>query len=233
MSKIKQKHIKKFMLEKKIKKIVIVVLLFIILLLMLLYYTIGIIYNSGSFSVTLDKNLYFDKGLIIYDDKEYKVYRSELLAQTPESFDNISYKWLPEDIDNNEGGSHNGDNYLAYTFYVENTGIDESEYWNEVVIGDVIKNVDEAVRVRIYKNGEYVTYAKLANNGQPEPHTVAFKDENTIVLEQTKSLKPGEVDKYTVVLWIEGSDPECTDNILGGEFKVQMIFNSTHIDEKK
>ena len=232
MSKIKEKHIKKFMLEKKIKKIVIVVLLFIFLLLMILYYTIGIIYNSGNFSVTLDKNLYFDKGLIIYDDKDYKVYRTELLAQTPESFDNISYKWLPEDIDNSEGGSHNGDNYLAYTFYVENTGIDESEYWNEVVIGDVIKGVDEAVRVRVYKNGEYVTYAKMGANGQPEPNTVAFIDDHTIALEQTKKLKPGDIDKYTVVLWIEGSDPECTDNILGGEFKVQMTFNSTHIDEE-
>lgn len=232
MSKIKEKHIKKFMLEKKIKKIVIVVLLFIFLLLMILYYTIGIIYNSGNFSVTLDKNLYFDKGLIIYDDKDYKVYRTELLAQTPESFDNISYKWLPEDIDNSEGGSHNGDNYLAYTFYVENTGIDESEYWNEVVIGDVIKGVDEAVRVRVYKNGEYVTYAKMGANGQPEPNTVAFIDDHTIALEQTKKLKPGDIDKYTIVLWIEGSDPECTDNILGGEFKVQMTFNSTHIDEE-
>lgn len=232
MSKIKEKHIKKFMLEKKIKKIVIVVLLFIFLLLMILYYTIGIIYNSGNFSVTLDKNLYFDKGLIIYDDKDYKVYRTELLAQAPESFDNISYKWLPEDIDNSEGGSHNGDNYLAYTFYVENTGIDESEYWNEVVIGDVIKGVDEAVRVRVYKNGEYVTYAKMGANGQPEPNTVAFIDDHTIALEQTKKLKPGDIDKYTIVLWIEGSDPECTDNILGGEFKVQMTFNSTHIDEE-
>ena len=232
MSKIKEKHIKKFMLEKKIKKIVIVVLLFIFLLLMILYYTIGIIYNSGNFSVTLDKNLYFDKGLIIYDDKDYKVYRTELLAQAPESFDNISYKWLPEDIDNSEGGSHNGDNYLAYTFYVENTGIDESEYWNEVVIGDVIKGVDEAVRVRVYKNGEYVTYAKRGANGQPEPNTVAFIDDHTIALEQTKKLKPGDIDKYTIVLWIEGSDPECTDNILGGEFKVQMTFNSTHIDEE-
>lgn len=232
MANIKQEHVKKFMLEKKIKKIIFVVLLFIFLIILILYYTIGIIYNSGNFSVTLDKNLYFDKGLIIYDDKDYKVYRTELLAPSPESFDNISHKWLPKDINDSEGGSHNGDNYLAYTFYVENTGSDVSDYWTEVVIGDVIRNVDSAVRIRIYKNGEYVTYAKIGGNGQPEPDTVPFLSDELVAFTHTPNFRPGDIDKYTLVLWIEGSDPECTDNILGGEFKVEMKFNSEHIDNQ-
>jgi hypothetical protein len=228
----KKINIKRFMLEKKLGKILFVFLLLIILVLLILYYTIGIIYNNGNFSVTLDKNLYFDKGLIIYDDKDYKVYRSELLAPSPGSFDNISHRWLPKDIHENEGGSHNGDNYLAYTFYVENTGSDVSDYWTEVVIGDVIRNVDSAVRIRIYKNGEYVTYAKLGANGAPEPDTVPFASEDLVAFAHTPNFKPGDIDKYTLVLWIEGSDPECTDNILGGEFKVEMKFNSEHIDNQ-
>lgn len=228
----KQINIKYFMLEKKLGKILFVFLLLIILILLILYYTIGIIYNNGNFSVTLDKNLYFDKGLIIYDDKDYKVYRTELLAPSPESFDNISHKWLPQNINDSEGGSHNGDNYLAYTFYVENTGSDVSDYWTEVVIGDVIRNVDSAVRIRIYKNGEYVTYAKIGGNGQAEPDTVPFLDDKTVAIRHNPNFKPGDIDKYTLVLWIEGSDPDCTDNILGGEFKVEMKFNSEHIDNQ-
>ena len=225
-------NLKKFILEKKVRKVLFIILLFIFLLLLVLYYTIGIIYNSGNFSVTLDKNLYFDKGLIIYDDDTYKVYRPELLAPTPETFDNISHKWLPEDIGERDGGSHNGDNFLAYTFYVENTGNDVSDYWNEVVIVDVIKNVDSAVRVRIYRDGQFVTYAKLGEDGEAEPNTVPFKDEETIALEHIVDFKPGDIHKYTVVMWIEGSDPECTDNILGGEFKVEMQFNSEHVEEE-
>lgn len=31
-------------------------------------------------------------------------------------------------------------------------------------------------------------------------------------------------------MWLEGNDPECTDNILGGEFKAHMQFNSEHVD---
>ena len=217
--------------EKKLKRALRITLIIIFFILLLLYFVVGIIYNNGNFSISLDRNLYFDKGLIIYDDPSYKVYRTELLAEAPKTFDDISYKWLPNDISEHAGGSHNGDNYLAYTFYIENQGEETADYWSEVVIEDVIKNVDDAVRVRIYKNDEYVTYAKMGSDGVPEPNTVAFQEENLVVREHTENFKPGDIDKYTIVLWIEGSDPECTDNILGGEFKVSMQFNSEYVED--
>ena len=217
--------------ERKLKKILIVILLFILLLLLLLYFVFGIIYNSASFSITLDKNLYFDKGLIVYDDPTYKVYRTDLYAESPTSFDNVYYKWLPDDIDERGPGSHNGDNYLAYTFYVENLSEEVSDYWSEVIIDDVVRQVDEAVRIKIYRNGEPVTYAKMGANGRPEDNTVAFTDDNLVVRNHVENFGPGALDRYTIMLWVEGTDPECTDNILGGEFKVHMLFNSEHIDE--
>lgn len=217
--------------EKKLKRIFIIILLFILLLLLISYFVFGIIYNSASFSITLDKNLYFDKGLIVYDDPTYKVYRTDLFAASPTSFDNVYYKWLPDDIDDRGPGSHNGDNYLAYTFYVENQSEEVSDYWSEVVIDDVVRSVDDAVRVRVYRNGEAVTYAKIGANGRPEDNTVPFQDEKLIVRNHIENFGPGAMDRYTIMLWVEGTDPECTDNILGGEFKVHMKFNSEHIDE--
>lgn len=233
MGSLKDFDLKKYHLEKRIRKIIGLTITLILLLLFLAYYVIGIVYNSGSFSVTLDRNLYFDDGLIIYDDPTYKVYRSELLAQSPDTFDNISYKWLPDDLYEHAGGSHNGDNYLAYTFYIENQGTDVSDYWNEVEILDVINNVDEAVRVGIYKNDELVIYAKIGTDGEPEPNTVSFIDDDTIALLHVEDFKPGDIHKYTLVLWVEGADPECTDNILGGEFKVVMNFNSEHVETEE
>ena len=222
---------KKMQKEKKLKRNLRIALIIIFFILLLLYFVVGIIYNNGNFSISLDRNLYFDKGLIIYDDPSYKVYRTELYAEAPKTFDDISYKWLPNDISEHSGGSHNGNNYLAYTFYIENQGEEIADYWSEVVIEDVIKNVDDAVRVRIYKNDEYVTYAKIGSEGMPEPNTIAFQEENLVVREHTENFKPGDIDKYTIVLWIEGSDPECTDNILGGEFKVSMQFNSEYVED--
>ena len=222
---------KKIKHEKKARKIFTLILIILMLLLLLAYFVVGIIYNSGNFSITLDGNLYFEKGLIIYDDFNYKVYRTELYAEAPKTFDNIYYKWLPEDLHNNGGGSHNGKNYLAYTFYIENTSEQTSDYWTELVIDDVIKNVDEAVRIRVYRDGQSTTYAKKTSNGTAEPDTVPFGSDELIVREHIINFTPGSISKYTIVLWIEGSDPECTDNILGGEFKVHMDFKSENTEE--
>ena len=210
--------------EKKLKKKFKLAVILLLLLLLILYFVIGIVYNSGNFSITLDKNLYLDNGIIIYDDFQYKVYRTELLAKAPETFNSIKEIWLPEEIKDYEGGSHNGDSYLVYTFYIENTGDEIASYTREVIIDDVIKNVDAAIRVRIYKNGEYLTYAKLSSEGEVEPNTVPFIDDEIIMSEDVTNFKPNDIDKYTIVLWIEGEDPDCTDNILGGEFKVRMNF---------
>ena len=210
--------------EKKLKKKFKLAVILLLLLLLILYFVIGIVYNSGNFSITLDKNLYLDNGIIIYDDFQYKVYRTELLAKAPETFNSIKEIWLPEEIKDYEGGSHNGDSYLVYTFYIENTGDEIAGYTREVIIDDVIKNVDAAIRVRIYKNGEYQTYAKLSSEGEVESNTVPFIDDEIIMSEDVTNFKPNDIDKYTIVLWIEGEDPDCTDNILGGEFKVRMNF---------
>ena len=216
--------------RKKTVKTIKLILLVFILLLLLIYLIVSLIYSNENFSITLDENLYFDKNLIIYDDPQYKVYRSELYAEAPEVFDNISYKWLPENLTETDG-SHNGNNYLAYTFYVENIGDKISDYWSEILIDDVIKNVDQVVRVRVYKNDEYVTYAKASAFGTPEKNTVAFETEELIARDHVERIIPGEIIKYTIVLWLEGSDPECTNNIFGGEIKIHMEFNSEFIEK--
>jgi len=216
--------------KKKLIKMIKLVLLIFVLLLLILYVAAGIVYNSGNFSITLDRNLYLKKNIIIYDDPDYKVFRSELFAKTVDNFDNISYKWLPDDLDDYDG-SHNGDNYVAYTFYIENLGEETSNYWAEVVIDDVIKSVDEAVRVKIYRNGVETIYAKIAKNGKPEPNTVPFESDTVIVTDQVKNFSPGNKNKYTIVIWLEGNDPECNDNILGGEIKIHMDFKSEFIEK--
>jgi hypothetical protein len=217
--------------KKKIKKIAKIALLILLLLLIILYIIGRIIYNSGNFTVTLDRNLYYKKNIIIYDDINYKVYRSEIYAEVLESLDNISYKWLPNDLDDHDGGSHNGDNYIAYTFFIENLGDQTSDYWSELIIDDVIKNVDEAVRIRVYKNGEDTTYAKPSKRGGAEENTVPFESDTLVVRDHVENFRPGDIDKYTIIIWIEGNDPECTDNILGGEIKIHMDFKSEFIEK--
>ena len=108
----------------------------------------------------------------------------------------------------------------------------KADYWTELVISDVIKNVDEAVRIRIYKNDQFVTYAKAKKDGTPEKNTVPFESESMVAKDHVADFEPGAKIKYTIVLWLEGSDLECTDNILGGEFKIELDFKSEFTEEK-
>ena len=44
-----------------------------------------------------------------------------------------------------------------------------------------------------------------------------------------KKKNPEHIDKYTVVIWVEGDDPECKNNLIGGEIKMHMTLVEEHI----
>lgn len=224
--------------KKKARQKVLKVLLAVtVLFLVNVYIILAIFYRGENFTITLDSEYGRESGLVIYEKLEEKYERTFLRSDDIEFFTDISIDWLPQNIDEEGEGSHNGRNYIAYTFYAENMGQDTINYWASIEIDDVVKDVDEAIRVMVFKNGNKVVYAK--NNratGNPEPNTVPFHDEDTVMLELTENFEVGDIDKYTVVIWVEGDDPECKNNLIGGEIKMHMTLIEEHIlqeDEKR
>ena len=134
---------------------------------------------------------------------------------------------------------------MAYTFYLKNTGTLEFSYDYKLLISKMTADLDSAVRVRLYFTpfyytaesgvydyvGKYVDYAKpkTGGNGAPEVDPVDrvmtnFSSSGVVTEGQIDGFKPGDISKVTVVIWIEGNDPDCTDDLLGGEFKLDMLF---------
>ena len=223
--------------RKKKVRIVRRALLILLVFLILLYVILDIIYSEGKFTVTLDSNKSLESGLAIFDSLNNSHGKRKLEATPIKFMDNISYKWLPENVDTEAEGSHNGKNYIAYTFFIENQGKEILQYHYEVIVDDIIKNVDEAIRIRIYRNGKETTYAKKNFlDGEPEKNTVPFKDikgaEGTIILEKVDDFMPESLDRFTVVVWLEGDDPDCTDALIGGELKMHMVITEEHIEQE-
>lgn len=223
---------------KKREKLFVIIrraLLVLLVFLVLLYVILDIIYTGGKFTVVLDSNATLESGLAIYDSTNNSHGKRKLEATPIRFMDNISYKWIPENVDTEAEGSHNGKNYIAYTFFVENQGTEVLNYHYELIVDDVIKNVDEAIRIRIYRNGQSVTYAKKNFYGSPEVGTEPFKDienaEGTIILEKVTDFKPDDLDRITVLVWLEGDDPDCTDALIGGELKMHMVITEEHIEQ--
>lgn len=221
--------------KKKIEKISLIVLLGLLLFLMLSYFVLNLIYNEGSFTISMDKNTYLKSGLVMYESMNDRSSVRKLSASKIAFMDNITYKWLPENINEEAEGSHNGENYIAYTFYLENQGDESINYWYSIVCDDVIKNADEAVRIMVYRNDEFVIYAKKNSvTEEPEPDTEPFREDKdgTIVLEKRENMMPDDIDRITIVIWLEGEDPECVNAILGGEMKIHMDITEEHVEEE-
>ena len=201
--------------------------------LLIIYFLLRIVYDTGRFTIVLDRAGDPMSGLIIYNSLEEKKAQQKLEAETIDFFTNIAQSWLPENIGEQAEGSHNGTNYIAYTFYVENRSDNTMDYWYEVVLDDVIKNVDEALRVMVILNGEKTVYAKLnSTTKEPEKNTEAFHSDDRVVVECREGFGSGEIDKCTVVIWIEGNDPECLDDLIGGEIKMHMSIIEGHVTQE-
>ena len=212
-----------------LKKIFLIMLVF----LLVIYYVLRIAYQTGRFTVVLDSSSDMKGALVMYANKDEKLTRRTLQADVLDFMTNISGEWIPENIDDEADGGHNGDNYIAYTFYIENVGDEKIHYWYRIDIDDVIKNVDEAIRVAVYLNGNKTVYAKKnGRTSNPEEGTVAFKDEEKIMLTQRKDFKSHDIDKFTIVIWIEGDDPDCIDDLIGGEMKMHMNITEEHIKQE-
>ena len=210
--------------RKLFTRIVKMALLILLLFFSVLYLILYVVNSNGYFTIKLDKNLKSERHILLSSDSEFSAETVEIKVKGLEYMDNITEGWIPFDELTSKEGDHSVDNYIAYTFFVKNDGNENVDYKSKIVIESVIKNVDEAVRVALYTNGERKVYAKKAKDGNAEPNTISFLSNHLVMQQDRDNIKPGEIDRYTVIVWLEGKDPECIDDIIGGEMKMAMVI---------
>ncbi len=215
-----EKIYKRRLLSRIVKMSLLVLLLFFSILYLILY----VINSNGYFTIKLDKNLKAERHILLSSDSEFSAETVEIKVKGLEYMDNITESWIPIDEVTQKEGDNSADNYIAYTFFIKNDGENKVDYKNKIVIESVIKNVDDAVRVAVFTNGEKKVYAKKAKDGKEEPNTIAFLSNHLIMEQERNGLEPGKIDRYTILVWLEGKDPECIDDIIGGEMKMSMII---------
>lgn len=204
-------------------------LLVLLLIMTMLLFVVSALYmRSGSFTVSLNKVDMTKYGLSLSESREMTHMTSHLNAKISESITNIAGEIIPDNVDEIDG-VHNGVNYIAYTFYLQNRGEVEVPCEYAVDMSNVTNGLDEAIRLRLYINGTPTTYAKTKRDGSgPEYGTEPFYSSTVMAKGRIESLAPGEVVKFTVVLWIEGADPDCLDPLVDGQLKAEMKIGIVH-----
>ena len=219
-------------IHKKIARIIagsrVNLLLFTVsVILISLYVVAALLQNTGIFTISASRDNLLSYNLVLSDSIQFDRPQRELKATAVKDMWNITQRDIPKNIDSIDG-NHNGKNYMAYTFYLKNEGIDGVKYDSAIDISELHLAVDEAIRIKIYLNGVPNVYAKQKSDGslQPEPSTIPFGSTSRIIRLNQKDILPGQIDKFTVVAWIEGEDPDCVNSIMGGSIKMVMKFNA-------
>lgn len=221
--------------EQKRKRIVSIIILIILALILLLWGVSYFATQYGDLVVSVDRSL-ADCGVILSEAKEFEETSVVLDGGKADQVYHFTYDWFEtlgvlDDLDSVDG-SHNGEDYFAYSFYIRNDGETELDYAAKLVVTGAAKSCDEAARIMVYKNGEPTVYAKpKMGTDEPEPDTVAFVDGETVFDDLREDFEPGAVDKYTVVIWFEGNDPECINDIMGGHMRLSMLFEAAELEQ--
>ena len=197
------------------------------LLLLLLLFGLAILFimaftqeKMGNFTINLNRLEMYRKGISISADADFTNATARLVASAVDDATNISITDLPPGLDDVDG-DHNGRNYMAYTYYVRNAGKEDVSYYASVTLDSCAKGAENAVRVSVWRNGENTVYAMPSADGSPEDGCVNFLTRNIVC-----TYLIGNVDKYTIVIWMEGDDPECIDNIVGGSVQFSMNIDA-------
>ena len=169
-----------------------------------------------------------------------KEFTTQLTAPPLLKATDTQYTYIIEHLDETTG-SKNTDYYFAYSFYLggKSSETKSINYNLAMSLDKYSNNLEEAIRVMIIRNGKQEIYAKPDQDGNAKPllsgetHesdpeiigiTEPFRSNKNIIVESYE-IKPGDFDKYTIVMWIDGW--ESVNEMKGGVFSANIKF-STH-----
>lgn len=207
----------------------------LLVIIVVVVYIVAVLYNKfGSFTVMVNKYDGAEFGLTLSENRDFYNRTSRLNSKASEEITNITGSDLPQNLDTEVGGikHHAGDNFVAYTFFLTNAGVKTYDVDYEMIIVNMTKEIEEAVRVRIYMDGVPTDYARprtdASVSGKEKEEYFCdelFYNDRTVTQGIFRDYTPGLIKRFTVVIWLEGNDPECVDSIIGGQFKVDMHFS--------
>ena len=190
--------------------------------------------QSGNFVMSMDYDAY-NRGIILSSDEAFTNPSPRLMTDPIEDARDMTYSWLKlDEVSKTDGNFVDPDyDYVAYTFYIRNNGLETVDITYHIRMTEIYNNLDEAVRILVIEDGVETMYQKLDRVGPggelpyyPEvmPKPKLFVSDSIVARETFVKFEPGQVKKFSVVMWLEGYDPDTTDEVLGGRIKLQMNF---------
>lgn len=211
-------------------------ILILILILALLGFFAYFSQYSGTFVISLDK--YSQAGLSLCEKPDFLEPTSYLHASTMKKICPVEYKTLP--IDNvleTDGLSHEP-NCFGYTYYLKNVGETIVDVDVNVIQEGARQNLDKCSRILVLKDNEPLGVFKVTDNyidpqDQTPPDLYRQYSGRDVYTFSIYHLNPNDIVKFTVIIWLEGWDIDCTDDKIGGAVQYGMTISITDYYEEE
>ena len=212
---------------KKIRPILLTVVLCSIFFLILMAITSN---RNGNLTIYVDRTS-VNKSLSLSESSKLTNAVGKLVGPSMVDANDAKGTLIPEDLylkDGNNSATTKDGSYLAYTFYVFNSGSQTLDYEMKFNLENQSKNLDEALRIKLYINDEIpVTYSKRVSGVSEfdDSLTSDFESSKIIASNTVTNLEPGQSTRYTILIWIEQDDMHCNNDKLGGSVTLSMSFS--------
>lgn len=182
--------------------------------------------HAGLFTISMtneahDKGINISTSIDFPEEEPLAVLKVEPVIEVG---DMLEGNMEQEEAENTDGQYFDPDrnDYIAYTFYLKNTG-------SEII------DVNYRLKVlKQYKNIGHATFIKIVETLYSEDKTVIKREEDKVYPQiglsreheidiDIKALRPNQIKKFTVFMWFDGryTDP----SMIGGAIKVDWLFS--------
>ena len=230
--------------DKRLKVMRVSTVAIIVCLILLLLFAGFTIYGNkvGNFVINVNSDSDIRLSLSAYGDLSNQTER--LAYNTVMELNDTSYCFLPEDIARRGLGNVSDakeSRFLAYSFYLINNSDRAVDYDMEMKLIDTVGEPLGLMRVMVIEEENDVTDPsnRIYALAEPNPERQQMLDneldrlihyrtedfllgENKIFSINVKDFGVGAYRRYTIVVWLEGCDPDCTNEHMGARAKIQV-----------
>lgn len=191
---------------------------------------------AGNMVFSIDPNAVSLPSIEIADNIEFEPSSTRLEVDSKLDQAGITYSSIKlEEVLESEGQYVDLDQkYLAYSFYLKNTGMDTVSVAYYMRLTEVTNELDDYVRILIIEgDGNSLMYQKEDQPNLDEqmpsynqlPIGINFETERRVFSYLFHDFRPGDIKSYRVIIWLEEQDPDINDNHQSGSLKAELVFS--------
>jgi hypothetical protein len=192
--------------------------------------------HVGSFTISMSDKA-SKHSIYLSTDPSFASYQPRLMCESLENAKNVPFITIKQKYVKKTNGTYlsSDKSYIGYTFYLKNMSEESVSLNATLEIAQSTNHVEDAAWIWFFQgeddqNG--TIYQKEDNLTEQEyyerygqfdyPVTTPFKTDDVVFSRIIPNVEKDEVIKFTLILWLEGQDPDCNNSIVGGSINFNL-----------